>query len=166
MSEVLIINSILGSFFFPKDLTVEEESQSNKQTTEPLLYQVSKYCVFFSLTSKMLEVIVCIVLFYLTSTGNIINYLVYTSTINTKKGCSSGFLYSTLKNLFSSQATVSELFFKRDVNNVISIPGWGRFPVVGNGNPLQYSCLESSMDRGAWWATVHGMAKSWTRLSD
>ena len=35
-----------------------------------------------------------------------------------------------------------------------------------NGNPLQYSCLENSMDRGAWWATVHGASKSWTRLSD
>ena len=39
-------------------------------------------------------------------------------------------------------------------------------PGEGNGNPLQYSCLENSMDRGAWWATVHGVAKSRTRLSD
>ena len=36
----------------------------------------------------------------------------------------------------------------------------------GNGNPLQYSCLGNSMDRGAWWATVHGVTKSWTRLSN
>ena len=36
----------------------------------------------------------------------------------------------------------------------------------GNGNPLQYSCLENPMDGGAWWAAVHGIAKSWTRLSD
>ena len=36
----------------------------------------------------------------------------------------------------------------------------------GNGTPLQYSCLENAMDRGAWWATVHGVAKSRTRLSD
>ena len=42
-----------------------------------------------------------------------------------------------------------------------SIPG-GRSPGVENGNPLQYSCLENSMDRGAWWATVHGAAKSLT----
>ena len=41
------------------------------------------------------------------------------------------------------------------------IPGSGRSPGEGNGNPLQYSCLENSMDRGAWWATVHGVAKSW-----
>ena len=47
-----------------------------------------------------------------------------------------------------------------------SIPESGRSPGEGNGNPLQYSCLESPMDRGACWAAVHGTAKSWTRLSD
>ena len=47
-----------------------------------------------------------------------------------------------------------------------SIPGSGRSSGEGNGNPLQYSCLENPMDRGAWWATVHGVAKSQTRLSD
>ena len=47
-----------------------------------------------------------------------------------------------------------------------SIPGLGRSPGEGNGNPLQYSCLENPMDGGAWWATVHRVAKSWTRLSD
>ena len=45
-----------------------------------------------------------------------------------------------------------------------SIPGSGRSPGVGSGNPLQYSCLENSMDRGAWWVTVHGVTKSRTRL--
>ena len=45
-----------------------------------------------------------------------------------------------------------------------SIPGLGRSPGEGNGNPLQYSCLENPMDRGAWWATVHGVAKSQTGL--
>ena len=49
-----------------------------------------------------------------------------------------------------------------DAKDVGLIPGSGRSPGVGNGNPLQYSCLENSMDRGAWWATVHGAAKSWT----
>ena len=44
------------------------------------------------------------------------------------------------------------------------IPGSGRYPGVGNGNLLQYSCLENAMDRGARQATVHGVAKSWTRL--
>ena len=47
-----------------------------------------------------------------------------------------------------------------------SIPGLGRYPGEGNGNPLQYSCLENPMDGGAWLATVHGVAKSQTRLSD
>ena len=47
-----------------------------------------------------------------------------------------------------------------------SIPGSGRSPGEGNGNPLQYSCLENLMGGGAWWATVHGVAKSRTRLSD
>ena len=45
------------------------------------------------------------------------------------------------------------------------IPGLGKSPGEGNGNPLQYSCLENSMDRGAWRATVHGVAKSLTGLS-
>ena len=46
------------------------------------------------------------------------------------------------------------------------IPGWGRSPGEGNGNTLYYSCLENSMDRGAQWATVHGVAKSRTQLID
>ena len=53
-----------------------------------------------------------------------------------------------------------------NVGDLGSIPGWGSSPGEGNGNPLQYSCLENPMDRGAWQATVHGVAKSWTRLSD
>ena len=43
-----------------------------------------------------------------------------------------------------------------DAGDLGSIPGWGRSPGGGHGNPLQYSCLENPMDRGAWWATVHG----------
>ena len=46
------------------------------------------------------------------------------------------------------------------------IPGSGRSPGKGNGNPLQYFCLGNPMDRGAWWAAVHGVAKSQTRLHD
>jgi len=46
------------------------------------------------------------------------------------------------------------------------IPGLGKSPGEGHGNPFQYSCLENPMDGRAWWATVHGVAKSWTRLSD
>ena len=47
------------------------------------------------------------------------------------------------------------------VGNVGSIPGSGRSPGGGNGNSLQYSCLKNSMDRGAWWAIVHRVAKTW-----
>ena len=46
------------------------------------------------------------------------------------------------------------------------IPGSGRSLGEGNGNPFQYSCLDNSMGRGAWWVTVHGVAKSCIRLSD
>ena len=55
---------------------------------------------------------------------------------------------------------------KADAGNMGSIPGLGRSPGEGNGNPLQYSCLENPMEGGAWQATVHGVAKSWTRLSN
>ena len=53
-----------------------------------------------------------------------------------------------------------------DTREAGSIPGLGRSPSVGNGNPLQYSCLENSKDRGAWRATVHRVTKSQTRLSN
>ena len=53
-----------------------------------------------------------------------------------------------------------------NVGDLGSIPGSGRSPGEGNGNPLQYSCLENPMEGGAWWATVHGVTKSRTQLSD
>ena len=53
-----------------------------------------------------------------------------------------------------------------NVGDLGSIPGSGRSPGEGNGNLLQYSCLENSMDWGAWEATVHGVVKSWTQLND
>ena len=49
-----------------------------------------------------------------------------------------------------------------DTRDMGSIPGLGKSPEEGNGNPLQYSCLENPMDRGVWWATVHGVTKSRT----
>ena len=45
---------------------------------------------------------------------------------------------------------------------LLTSPSGKKCPEEGNGNPLQYSCLENSMDRGAWWVTVHAVAKSWT----
>ena len=53
-----------------------------------------------------------------------------------------------------------------DSGDAGSIPGSGRSPGGGHGNPLWYSCLENPMDRGAWRAAVRGVSKSWTRLSD
>ena len=70
---------------------------------------------------------------------------------------------------FSSQAFQVALVVKNlpaSAGDAGLIPESGRSPGVGSGNPLQYSCLENPMDGGAWWATVHGVAKSRTRLSD
>ena len=52
----------------------------------------------------------------------------------------------------------------RDVRDSGSIPGWGRSPGEGHGNPLQYSGLEKPMDRGVWRATFHRVTKSWIQL--
>ena len=52
----------------------------------------------------------------------------------------------------------------RDIRDAGLIPGSGRSPGGGHGNPLQYSCRENPMDRGDWWAVAHGVTKSWTRL--
>ena len=52
-----------------------------------------------------------------------------------------------------------------DARDSVSVPGWGRSPGGGHGNPLQHSCLESPMDRGAWWAAIRGVTKNRTRLS-
>ena len=64
---------------------------------------------------------------------------------------------TVIKNLFTNAV---------DSTDVGSIPGLGRSPGVGNNNPLQYSCLENSMDRRAWRATVHKAAKSLMELSE
>ena len=70
-----------------------------------------------------------------------------------------------LRKFFFTSGSVSKesACYSRDPG---SIPGSGRSPGEGNGNPLQCSCLENPMDRRAWWVTVHGVTNSWTRLSD
>ena len=65
-----------------------------------------------------------------------------------------------------AQMVKSPLASAGDARNLGWIPGWGRSAGGGNGNPLQYSCLENPLDRGAWWAMVHRVAKSWTQLSN
>ena len=79
--------------------------------------------------------------------------------------------------------TVTELFYQKlgfpggsvvknppakagDTEDVVSVLGWGRSLGGGNGNPRQYSCLGNHLNRGTWWATVHGIAKSQAGLSD
>ena len=75
--------------------------------------------------------------------------------------------FSSLKDKFSNQFGVSD---SKDPacngGDPGLIPGSGRSTGEGNGKPLQYSCMENPMDRGAWRATVHGVAKSWTQLSN
>ena len=66
--------------------------------------------------------------------------------------------------VFSSGSDGKEFACK--AGDLGSIPGLERSPGEGNSNPLQYSCLENPMDRGAWWAPVHGVVKSQTRLSN
>ena len=62
--------------------------------------------------------------------------------------------------VFAAEVTKNLLANAGDAEDAGSIPGSERSPGGGNGNPLQSSCLENPMDRGAWWATVHGVAES------
>ena len=73
-------------------------------------------------------------------------------------------LEATLEPVFPGGSVHKE--YACNAGDLGSIPGFGRSLGEGNGNPLQYSCLENPMDRGAWWALVHGVRRSQTRLSD
>ena len=76
-------------------------------------------------------------------------------------------IYALIYDIWASQVAlvVKNLSASAgDVRDAGSIPEWGRSPGERNGNPLQYSCLENSMDGGSWQATVHGIAKSQTQL--
>ena len=70
------------------------------------------------------------------------------------------FPYSLICMVSQVVLVVKNLPGDADVRDTGSIPGLGRCPGEGNGNTLQYFCLESSIDRGAWWATVHGATES------
>ena len=70
-----------------------------------------------------------------------------------------------LLGFLASSADKESTCNARDIGDEGLIPGLGRSPVGGNGNPLQDSCLKNSMGRGIWWATVHGVARSQTRQS-
>ena len=82
-----------------------------------------------------------------------------------------------LASTFPSVLTMSSIFWSfpggshskasaYNVGDQGSIPGSGRSPGEGNGNTLKHSCLENAIDRGAWWATVHEVAESWTQLNN
>ena len=81
--------------------------------------------------------------------------------------CVTESLCCTLKTLLGNFPGGSEVKASAsNAGNLGSIPGSGRSPGEGNGNPLQYSCLKNSMDRGVWWVTVQGVTKSQIQLSD
>ena len=71
-------------------------------------------------------------------------------------------MYGGLPRLHSGKKKKTPPASAGDTRDAVSIPGSGRSPGAGNGNPLQCSCLENPMSRGAWWATIPGVAKSWT----
>ena len=75
-------------------------------------------------------------------------------------------MYAHVKSLCSTLGGSEVKASACNAGDLGLIPGSGRSPREGNGNPLQYSCLENPMDGGAWWATVHGVAKSRTQLSN
>ena len=74
-----------------------------------------------------------------------------------------GQIFAGLRTSMVAQMAKVSAYNEEDLG---SIPGLGRSPGEGNGNPLQYSCLENPMDRGAWQAIVHGVAESQTQLND
>ena len=84
--------------------------------------------------------------------------------------CAFFYIYNIAEALMSSNLNGLKVFpggsevkaSARNAGDLGSIPGLGRSPGEGNGNPLQYSCLKNPMDGGAWWATVHGVTKSRT----
>ena len=88
--------------------------------------------------------------------------LVFIVDLCIRLGCS--FDVSLVSRTSLVAQTVKQLAY--NAGDLGLIPGTGRSSGEGNVNPLQYSCLENPKDRGAWWATVHRVAKSWTRLSD
>ena len=75
-------------------------------------------------------------------------------------------VYQRLQSSKVSQWALRALRKEKNTYNLAAIPGLGRSPGEANSYLLQYSCLENSMDRGAWWAIVHGVKKRWTQLRD
>ena len=72
-------------------------------------------------------------------------------------------LLSSLRGFCNGSAGEEATYSAGEAGDTSSVPGWGRSPGEGNGNSLQYSFWENPMNRGDWWATVHGVTKSWTQ---
>ena len=90
------------------------------------------------------------------------SYLHQWQSSKDSRGCNNRAIYSNLGFPGGSGSKESAC----NAGDLGSIPGSGRSPGDGNSNPLQYSDLENSMDRGAWWATAHGISRSQTGLSN
>ena len=91
------------------------------------------------------------------------DFIIYSVCLYNRQNCILGFFF--LKYAFS-YGRLDGKMSACNVGDPGSIPRLGRSPGEGNGNLFQYSCLENSMDGGAWWATVHRVAKSQTHLSN
>ena len=87
-----------------------------------------------------------------------LEYVISIDSFTDATSCSMGFPDGSVVKHPSANA--------EDTGDMGLIPGFGKSPWGGNGNSLQYSCLENPLDRGAWQALVHGVAKNWTRLSN
>ena len=114
-------------------------------------------------TFIIINVIICIYTYYI-----LLNYIIIkgsTQSLTYGMGSNPWLLFMGLFSLGDS--LLAQLVESAcNVGHPSSIPGSGTSPGKGNGSPLQYSCLENPMDGGAWRATVHGVTKSWTWLSD
>ena len=90
----------------------------------------------------------------------------FSNRIYAVTSCSFALKFSCLEASWVVLVVKNLLANAGDIRDAGSIPGSGRSTGEGNGNPLQYSCLENPMDRGAWWATIHEVTKCWTWLND
>ena len=90
-----------------------------------------------------------------------VNYI-YFNSVPTEQS----YIRKLPRGAFLVAQSVKKLPAMQETLGLSSIPGSERSPGEGNGNPLQYSCLENSMDKGVWWVTVQGVTKSQTQLSD
>ena len=122
-------------------------------------------CYWFLLVYFSFQLLYCFHLcLFFTSSSSLLNIfcilMIYTSILFPRF-----WIMLTIVTLNSYSLVAQSKVSAHNEGDLGLIPGLGRSPGEGNENPLQYSCLENSMDRGAWQATVHGVAKSQARLS-